>query len=191
MLLNKTPFYLERGHRYGLIGQNGVGKTTLLTRVAAGDINNFPKNVSCYYIQHEILAEAGTSVTTFMESQVPEGCPHSRIGGALKAVGFSDERAAAAVSELSGGWRMKLAIARSMLWNADLLLLDGACVWRRGGGTAGVGPRGTRERAVASRARLPTAEPTNHLDTAAVEWLCQYIRSLKARPPFRARSHLF
>eukprot|EP00976_Prorocentrum_cordatum_P090233 1188036-Prorocentrum_minimum.AAC.5 len=31
---------------------------------------------------------------------------------------------AKAVAELSGGWRMKLAIARSMLWNADILLLD-------------------------------------------------------------------
>ena len=69
MLLNKTPFYLERGHCYGLVGQNGVGKTTLLTRVAAGDINNFPKDVSCYYIQHEILAEEGTSVLDFMLGQ--------------------------------------------------------------------------------------------------------------------------
>jgi ATPase subunit of ABC transporter with duplicated ATPase domains len=152
VLLNKTPFFLERGHRYGLIGQNGVGKTTLLTRIAAGDINNFPKDVSCYYIQHEILAEEGTSVSTFMlgqvraltprrpvrawlrdagclrfcvrartRTQVPEGCSHARIIGALDAVGFSEERQAAAVSELSGGWRMKLAIARSMLWDAGEL----------------------------------------------------------------------
>ena len=124
VLLNKTPFYLERGRRYGLVGNNCVGKTTLLTRVAAGDITGFPKDVSCYYIQHEILAEAGTSVSTFMEGQVPEGCSPDQIKHALTSVGFSDERAAAAVSELSGGWRMKLAIARSMLWNADLLLLD-------------------------------------------------------------------
>ena len=121
MLLNKTPFFLERGHCYGLVGQNGVGKTTLLTRVAAGDINNFPKDVSCYYIQHEILAEAGTGVLTFMLGQVPEGCSQDRIIEALTAVGFSEERQAAAVSELSGGWRMKLAIARSMLWDAGTL----------------------------------------------------------------------
>ena len=124
VLLNKTPFYLERGHCYGLVGQNGVGKTTLLTRIAAGDINNFPKDVSTYYIQHEILAEEGTSVTMFMHGQVPEGCQTETIMAALYEVGFTDERASAAVNELSGGWRMKLAIARSMLWNADLLLLD-------------------------------------------------------------------
>jgi len=50
--------------------------------------------------------------------QVPEGCGQDRIIAALNAVGFSEERQAAAVSELSGGWRMKLAIARSMLWDA-------------------------------------------------------------------------
>jgi len=130
VLLNKTPFYLERGRRYGLVGNNGVGKTTLLTRVAAGDITGFPKEVSCYYIQHEILAEAGTSVVNFMEGQVPPGCGTQEIKDALTSVGFSEQRAAAAVSELSGGWRMKLAIARSMLWNADLLLLDEVCALR-------------------------------------------------------------
>jgi ATPase subunit of ABC transporter with duplicated ATPase domains len=55
---------------------------------------------------------------------VPEGCSQDRIVAALDAVGFSVERQAAAVSELSGGWRMKLAIARSMLWDA------GARRWR-------------------------------------------------------------
>ncbi len=169
MLLNKTPFYLERGHRYGLVGQNGVGKTTLLTRVAAGDINNFPKDVSCYYIQHEILAEAGTSVTTFMLGQVPEGCGIEQIKEALTTVGFSEERAAAAVSELSGGWRMKLAIARSMLWNADLLLL----------GARAVHALCARACSHAPPLSVHADEPTNHLDVGAIEWLSDYINNLK------------
>ena len=124
VLMNKTSFWLERGHRYGLIGQNGVGKTTLLNRVAAGDINGWPKDLTVYYIQHEILAEAGTGVRDFMLSQVPKGYDTSRIKGVLTEVGFSEERQLAAVSELSGGWRMKLAIARSMMWEPQLLLLD-------------------------------------------------------------------
>jgi ABC-type proline/glycine betaine transport system ATPase subunit len=56
-----------------------------------------------------------------MGFQVPEGCGQDRIVEALTAVGFSEERQAAAVSELSGGWRMKLAIARSMLWDAGTI----------------------------------------------------------------------
>ena len=31
------------------------------------------------------------------------------------------------ITELSGGWKMKLALARAMLLNADILLLDGVC----------------------------------------------------------------
>ena len=53
---------------------------------------------------------------------MPDGCSRERIIAALDDVGFSEERQAAAVNELSGGWRMKLAIARSMLWDADLLV---------------------------------------------------------------------
>mmetsp|Transcript_24112 Transcript_24112/g.29214 ORF Transcript_24112/g.29214 Transcript_24112/m.29214 type:complete len:1292 (+) Transcript_24112:140-4015(+) len=123
-LLKKANLLLERGHRYGLVGQNGMGKTTLLNRIAAQDINGFPKAVSTYYIQHEILSEGATSVFNFMEGQVPDGTSHEDLAKTLTTVGFSDEMQSKAVTELSGGWRMKLAIARSMLWDADLLLLD-------------------------------------------------------------------
>lgn len=49
VLLQRTSLLLERGHRYAVVGQNGVGKTTLLNRVAARDINGFPEDISCYY----------------------------------------------------------------------------------------------------------------------------------------------
>jgi elongation factor 3 len=39
-------------------------------------------------------------------------------------VGFDDDRQADTVGGLSGGWKMKLELARAMLYNADLLLLD-------------------------------------------------------------------
>jgi elongation factor 3 len=43
---------------------------------------------------------------------------------ALTAVGFSDERQDQSIGSLSGGWKMKLALARAMLFKADILLLD-------------------------------------------------------------------
>jgi elongation factor 3 len=39
-------------------------------------------------------------------------------------VGFDETKMNGSIQSLSGGWRMKLAIARAMLWDADVLLLD-------------------------------------------------------------------
>ena len=39
-------------------------------------------------------------------------------------VGFDEERQKQLVGGLSGGWKMRLELARAMLYNADLLLLD-------------------------------------------------------------------
>lgn len=50
--------------------------------------------------------------------------PRSKIRDQLVEVGFDDARQAEIVGGLSGGWKMKLELARAMLYNADLLLLD-------------------------------------------------------------------
>ena len=50
--------------------------------------------------------------------------PRSKIRDQLLEVGFDDNRQAEVVGGLSGGWKMKLELARAMLYNADLLLLD-------------------------------------------------------------------
>ena len=42
----------------------------------------------------------------------------------LESVGFTSEMRQKPIASLSGGWKMKLALARAMLWNADILLLD-------------------------------------------------------------------
>ena len=124
VLLQRTNFSLERGRCYGIVGQNGTGKTTLLNRVAAKDIAGFPPDVSVYYIQHEILSEKEETVVDFMVQMVPEGVTRETVTNTLAEVGFDDDRMKATIQSLSGGWRMKLAIARAMLWDAEVLLLD-------------------------------------------------------------------
>ncbi len=54
-----------------------------------------------------------------------------QVRNVLKRVGFTEGKAAGAggdcddpISSLSGGWRMKLALARAMLQRADILLMD-------------------------------------------------------------------
>ena len=50
--------------------------------------------------------------------------PKAKIRDQLAEVGFDDARQSDIVGGLSGGWKMKLELARAMLYNADLLLLD-------------------------------------------------------------------
>lgn len=50
--------------------------------------------------------------------------PREKIRDQLLEVGFDENRQAEVVGGLSGGWKMKLELARAMLYNADLLLLD-------------------------------------------------------------------
>jgi elongation factor 3 len=51
--------------------------------------------------------------------------PREQVVSALSEVGFTDAMQDRLITELSGGWKMKLALARAMLLNADILLLDG------------------------------------------------------------------
>lgn len=50
--------------------------------------------------------------------------PRAKIRQQLNEVGFDDARQQETTGGLSGGWKMKLELARAMLYNADLLLLD-------------------------------------------------------------------
>jgi len=53
--------------------------------------------------------------------------PRDKIREQLLEVGFDNSRQTEIVGGLSGGWKMKLELARAMLYNADLLLLDEVC----------------------------------------------------------------
>jgi len=59
-----------------------------------------------------------------MTDKALSGIPRSKIASQLQEVGFDESRQAEIVGGLSGGWKMKLELARAMLYNADLLLLD-------------------------------------------------------------------
>merc|ERR1711965_528506 len=71
VLLRGCDLRFERGHRYGLIGQNGTGKTTLLNRLSAKDITGFPTELRTFYIRHEVLCDDGVFVKDFLRKGAP------------------------------------------------------------------------------------------------------------------------
>jgi len=148
ILLNTATLRLKRGHRYGLCGKNGTGKSTLMRAITNGQVEGFPspEEVRTFYVEHDIDgSDEDTTVLEWVASDTRLQATREEIIEALASVGFSDDRQEQSIGALSGGWKMKLALARAMLFKADILLLD---------------------------------EPTNHLDVVNVAWLENYLTSL-------------
>ncbi|KAI9478308.1 MAG: P-loop containing nucleoside triphosphate hydrolase protein [Benjaminiella poitrasii] len=129
ILLNRTALRLKRGRRYGLCGANGCGKSTLMRAIANEQVEGFPprSELKTVYVEHDIDgSEADTPLVDFiLASDGVETKDPEQVRKILLDYGFTEEMVTKmAIGELSGGWKMKLALARAMLMNADILLLD-------------------------------------------------------------------
>lgn len=130
LLLSHTNLRLLKGHRYGLCGRNGAGKSTLMKSIANGKLEGFPSQdvLRTCYVEHNQGEDADISILDFMVKDptiASEG--RERISEVLAEFGFTagpEGRQSQKVGSLSGGWKMKLALARAMLQRADVLLLD-------------------------------------------------------------------
>ncbi len=120
------------GDHVGLIGPNGSGKSTLL-KILAGiedpdrGTRSVRRQLRIGYVPQEPSFVEGHSVEDALaQVLLDDGLdPHEqggRIARALSLGGFV--RADQAVSTLSGGWKKRLAIARSLMLEPDVLLLD-------------------------------------------------------------------
>ena len=130
LLLSHTNLRLLKGHRYGLCGRNGAGKSTLMRSIAEGKLEGFPSKdeLKTCFVEHNQGEDADLSILEFI-SKDPELASNGqkRISEVLGEVGFTagpQGRQQQKVGSLSGGWKMKLALARAMLMGADVLLLD-------------------------------------------------------------------
>jgi len=128
MLLNHTKLKLHRGQRYGLCGHNGAGKSTLMRAISQGKLEGFPSQdeLRTVYVEHALQGEdTSVPILQFVCSDPKlAGVTEQEVAEGLQKVGFTDERQQAQVGSLSGGWKMKLELARAMLMKADILLLD-------------------------------------------------------------------
>ncbi|KAJ3073487.1 hypothetical protein HDU98_001415 [Podochytrium sp. JEL0797] len=128
MLLNHTNLTLKRGMRYGLCGANGAGKSTLMRAISLGKVDGFPspEELRTVFVEHALQGEdASLPIIEFIAHD--EKLKHKtrkEIAATLFEVGFTEQMQSDQVGSLSGGWKMKLELARAMLLDADVLLLD-------------------------------------------------------------------
>lgn len=131
ILLNTTNFHVRRGRIYGLLGHNGCGKSTLMRAISSGQLNGFPgadelMKLKACFVDHDIDGSEANTPTIDFCLQVPVLAPlgKEKIRKKLINMGFTEDLLQKPICNLSGGWKMKLALARAILLNADLLLLD-------------------------------------------------------------------
>lgn len=155
-VIQNLQFSLHEGARVGLIGPNGMGKSTLL-RVLAGEIEPDGgevvrrRSLRMGYLPQVPHFLPGEVVEAAILGAVSSHEDWSEVGAAqemISRLGLERYRHSP-IEELSGGWKKRVALARELAKRPELLLLD---------------------------------EPTNHLDLETILWIEDFLK----RAPFAA-----
>ena len=149
VLLDDVAFSINENEKIGVIGINGMGKSTLL-KVAAGielydegKISMGNQVKICYLPQTPVFEEGTTVLKAAVADNVDElnqWTIEADAKAMLNQLGFYDYDEK--VEHMSGGQKKRIALVNALLTSADILVLD---------------------------------EPTNHLDNAMSEWLEEYL----------------
>ncbi|SGZ53316.1 CIC11C00000003309 [Sungouiella intermedia] len=176
VLIQDSTLELNFGRRYGLLGENGCGKSTFLKSLAAREYP-VPEQIDVYLLNEpaepsefsalEYVVREAEAALKLLEDQVediivkdgPENPAleglyeridsmdpstfESRAAVILTGLGFNSVTINKKTKDMSGGWKMRVALAKALFVKPTLLLLD---------------------------------DPTAHLDLAACVWLEEYLK---------------
>jgi len=130
VLFEKISFKINQGERVGLVGKNGHGKSTLFRIIAGLEEPDegrviVPRNYRIGYLEQEpnfkmptVLEEASRGLHDHDKDQL------WRVEKVMAGLGFSSEDFKKNPYQLSGGYQVRLNLARLLLSDYDLLLLD-------------------------------------------------------------------
>ena len=129
-VFDNVDFFVQRGDRIALLGQNGQGKTTL-AKILAGDIKdytgewNLGHNVNIGYFaqnQEEVLTPDKTVLQEAEDAATEETRP--RVRDLLGSFLFTGEAVQKKTKVLSGGERNRLALCKLLLRPFNTLIMD-------------------------------------------------------------------
>ncbi|MEP2024763.1 ABC-F family ATP-binding cassette domain-containing protein, partial [Reichenbachiella sp.] len=128
-ILKKASAHIERGDKIALIGANGKGKSTVL-RIIDGDEQvegkakmGFNVNPS-FYAQHQLESLNVDNDILEELKQFGSGKSEQELRGVLGCFLFSDEDVFKKIKVLSGGEKSRVALAKTLISEANFLLLD-------------------------------------------------------------------
>lgn len=129
-VFDHVDFFVQRGDRIALLGQNGQGKTTL-AKILAGEIKdysgewNLGHNVNIGYFaqnQEEVLSPEKTVLQEAEDAATEE--TRTKVRDLLGSFLFSGEDVTKKTKVLSGGERNRLALCKLLLRPFNTLIMD-------------------------------------------------------------------
>ncbi|MBV6646215.1 MAG: ABC-F family ATP-binding cassette domain-containing protein [Cyclobacteriaceae bacterium] len=128
-ILKDTGIGIERGDKIALIGANGRGKSTLLRVVDGsephgGKVQTGHNVITSFYAQHQLESLVVENEILEELKQAGTGKSEQELRGVLGCFLFSDEEVFKKVKVLSGGEKSRVALAKTLISEANFLLLD-------------------------------------------------------------------